>query len=173
MRATISANDLERFRQWLVDRGAEALAATNPYEELRFSANGNVGIIYSNTKNSRLRVTGEAIPAWRAFSTGGDWKAKATSERKRNKKLPVDVRAMIDRDGRGCFYCGHEMEEFEMTREHMVSVICDGTNHLANLVLAHRVCNQRAGNLSVAEKVRLRDRMRVEEFNGAEAPQQP
>ena len=36
---------------------------------------------------------------------------------------------------------------------------CGGPDHLANMALAHRRCNERAGTLSLFAKIRLRERM--------------
>ena len=70
---------------------------------------------------------------------------------------------MIRRDGDCCWYCGNSFGagEFKMTCEHLVPLIHKGPDNLSNLVLAHEKCNQLAGNLSVAEKVTMRERMRV------------
>lgn len=45
------------------------------------------------------------------------------------------------------------------TLEHLVARANKGSDDPANIALAHRLCNNRAGNLSLAEKYALRRRI--------------
>lgn len=65
------------------------------------------------------------------------------------------------RDGEDCFYCGNKLGT-DITVEHLLSKAHRGSNRLENLALAHNKCNSKAGSLSLAEKVELRDRLRKE-----------
>lgn len=144
-----------RFEAFLTANGHEVLAPTNEYEVVRFRNAEGVGIVYRN-KRDMLSFQGPAKAAVNAFKSGKQFRAPD----KRAKRLPVDLRAIVKRDGNGCFYCGEPLEVEEMTREHLLSITHGGSNHIANMVIACDPCNQEAGHLSVAEKVRLRDQKR-------------
>lgn len=152
-------NEIEVFKKWLVERGAELLIPTNPYEIVRFCAAGRTGIIYEKQNGGRT-ITGEAIGAWADFkSSDGSWKPKRRVKRK--GKTAIVVQTLIARDGNVCFYCGDPFtEDRPPTREHLVSVIHDGPNHISNSFLSCQKCNLEAGHLSAPEKIRLRDRKR-------------
>ncbi len=62
------------------------------------------------------------------------------------------------RDGNRCFYCPNTIPAGLETIEHLVPAAAGGPNHLANLFLAHRSCNEAAGTVSAVEKIRLRER---------------
>lgn len=148
---------LAAFKSWLAMRGAELLVPTNEWEIVRFKAQGVTAVVYQNS-GGRLSLVGPAEEAWTAYRTGKSWDgaAKVVS---RAKRTPL-VKALIARDGHDCFFCGKPMEAGDETVEHLVPIICGGTNHIANLALAHARCNQEGGNLSVVEKIRLRETMR-------------
>ena len=141
------------FRAWLVERGAELLDLCQ-FEILRFRSEAGVSIVYQKVRGS-LTFTGQAQAAFDAYQNGGSWRAGSSSGARR---FGVEIQTLLGRDGDGCFYCGLPMEA--PTVEHLVARTAKGPHHLANLVLAHRVCGDFAGTRSVAEKVRLRDEMR-------------
>lgn len=149
------------FVKWLEDAGAEILATTNPYEVLRFRANGQTSVIYRRAHGHVSKWTGDSAAAWRAFRDGVRWDAGAGRSKLNRPKTRQRIQALLKRDGRACFYCGIDLEEGEETLEHIVPRTRGGTHHLANLALAHERCNQDAGNLSAVEKVKLRDRIRA------------
>lgn len=64
------------------------------------------------------------------------------------------------RDGKECFFCGIVLPKDQLTIEHMVAVADGGTHHIKNLVLACTDCNKAVGRMSVADKVKFRDRKR-------------
>ena len=66
---------------------------------------------------------------------------------------------IIERDGTNCFYCGEPMTEEDMTLEHLVARSLNGQNTLENIVLAHSLCNNRAGVLPLHDKLALKGRM--------------
>lgn len=68
------------------------------------------------------------------------------------------IAAIRRRDGDDCFYCLERLSREEMTLEHLLSKSLKGSDSTKNLVIAHKDCNDKAGNLSIAEKVRLRER---------------
>lgn len=69
-----------------------------------------------------------------------------------------NIATLRKRDGDLCFYCLNEMTREEMTREHLLASHTGGSDRNENLVLAHARCNEAAGHLSTAEKVRVRER---------------
>jgi 5-methylcytosine-specific restriction endonuclease McrA len=69
-----------------------------------------------------------------------------------------NIATLLKRDGDLCFYCLKAMEREEMTREHLLATHTGGSGRNENLVLAHARCNEAAGHLSTAEKVRARER---------------
>lgn len=149
---------LSRFRKWLERAGAEVLEPTNEYEVLRFRARGRVSIVYRREHGEISRWTGDSGSAFDHFANGKPWDAGV--RRKRKARKPQEVAALLRRDGRACFYCGGQIEDGRESLEHVVPVARGGPHHLANLVLTHPKCNHEAGDLSAAEKVRLRDRKR-------------
>ena len=154
--ASLKKSDIKRFQAWLLERGAEVLATTNQWEVIRFRANGVIQIIYRNQADNWQAVNG-AETALDAFMKNGSWHAVGGKSRTRTPRM---VMALIQRDGVGCFYCSIDMAIEEMSIEHLVPVAHGGPNHMSNLALAHKTCNAQAGCMSVAEKVRLRDRLR-------------
>ncbi|NMY91744.1 HNH endonuclease [Pseudomonas oryzihabitans] len=69
-----------------------------------------------------------------------------------------NISTLRKRDGDLCFYCLKEMAREEMTREHLLASHAGGSDRNENLVLAHARCNEAVGHLSIAEKVRARER---------------
>lgn len=78
--------------------------------------------------------------------------AKSARARRHN------VATLRKRDGDLCFYCLKQMAREEMTREHLLALHTGGSDRNENLVLTHAQCNEAAGHLSTAEKVRVRER---------------
>jgi hypothetical protein len=144
----------EPFRRWLGQRGSEVLAPTNPYEVLRFTAPNGAGVVYKK-RTGKLTWNKQALAAWNSFVNKNPWRVLPKLERQPLRHL---VPAMIERDGDLCFFCGGDRGD-DITVEHLVPKVHGGPDSLANLALAHADCNARADNLSVAEKVRLRDQM--------------
>jgi len=157
------------FKRWLVDRGSEIREPSNPFELLRFTTPEGVGVIYANKAGRVSAWENGAERAWLAYQGAEtDWRV---GKRVKNKGQSHQQTAIIARDGDGCWYCGKLFAEAaegqvnfngpdDATVEHLVSRTHGGPNHLSNLVMAHRKCNNEAGNLSVSEKVALREHMR-------------
>lgn len=142
-----------KFLEWLVARGAQVLHPTNEWELVRFDCATGVAIIYANAKGGTT-FTGQALAAWNAFKSGTSWSAGVRGRRTKTGPL---IRTLLDRDGDRCFYCHAPTSDDDRSVEHLVSVAHGGPNHISNLVLAHRACNERAGHLSAMEKVRMRE----------------
>jgi hypothetical protein len=146
-----------RFRDWLKAHGAEVLEPTNRYEVVRFATARETCVIYRGKRG--FSYTGEAQAAWDAFAGNRTWDAGSRQVKSAGARAPK-VRALLERDGEMCFYCHIPLLE-DCTLEHLLSKIHGGTNHIANLALAHQVCNRDASHLSVVEKVKLRESKRT------------
>lgn len=147
---------VENFKSWLVANGAEILQNTNDFEVIRFRANDKLSIIYKGRRGYTL--TGQAEKAYACFLNARSWSGTNKNIARNN----VDVRTLIERDGDCCFYCFKPMTDDELTREHLLSKVHGGRNHIANEVLAHKSCNRQAGHLSVMEKIKIREKNLLE-----------
>jgi 5-methylcytosine-specific restriction endonuclease McrA len=86
------------------------------------------------------------------------------------KKRASRLRALRLRDGSECFYCGVSMESEDITLEHLLSLKDGGATNLANLVLAHRHCNEKAADLPVIAKIKLRESLRSRKSRDVACP---
>ena len=152
----IKPDTLKVFTQWLRDQGADVLSPLNQWELLRFVANGQTSILYTQ-KSGRLTWTGETEKAWDCFKNRGKWSpGPKTKKRPEGMQRAQYLEALVARDGQTCWFCGCLLDWLEMTIEHLVSKSVGGPNHLDNFVLACEPCNSEAHTMSVAEKVTLR-----------------
>jgi len=85
---------------------------------------------------------------------------RTRNARKKRRKKDKRIDQLKRRDGLDCFYCGRELLD-DCTIEHLLSQTDGGNDKLANLALTHVKCNGIAADLSVVEKVKLRDRLRT------------
>lgn len=67
---------------------------------------------------------------------------------------------LLERDGDECWFCGKGMGA-DSTIEHLVPKSAGGRNMLANYALAHRSCNNGAGNMPLIKKIEMRNRLRA------------
>lgn len=142
--------NLDKFKAWLVSRGAELLTTTNEWELVRFKSGPVASIIYTN-KQGKLSYVGEANTAYKAYKLGESWRAMKPTIRKRS----VLISSLLERDGCLCFYCLEPTTDEDRTREHLVAITHGGPDHISNMVLAHKVCNEKASHLSVREKISI------------------
>lgn len=156
---------IDTFNAWLTARGAEVLKPTNEWEVTRFRANGQTHVLYVN-KRGFLSMSEEVKKAVFAFLGQKSWTAGTATKRKATKD--VDVRTLLERDGDECFLCGLPLGD-DCTVEHLLSLTHGGSNHLSNKALAHSLCNERLGHLSLVQKIRLREATRTANyFNNTE-----
>jgi len=85
---------------------------------------------------------------------------------KRPKSTGPIKHKLRKRDGDCCWFCGGLMASAEGSIEHLIPISDGGTNALANLVLAHVPCNQKAGNLPLGKKLELRAKLRANVLEG-------
>lgn len=168
MRAT-DTKKLKLLHTFIENAGAEVLATTNEWEVLRFRANGETGVIYKN-KREELSFMGQAQDALNAFLDSKHWSAQ---EKIKRVKKSTTLRTLLKRDGNECFYCGGNMGDGAETVEHILSIKHGGNNHIANMALAHHVCNTMAASMDIISKIKLRDSMRHGVTNGGENDKRP
>lgn len=147
-----SIPDMNKFKTWLRQGGANVLNTTNEYEAVRWKG-AKTGVIYKSGKaNGDYAYSAMGEYQQGIAYTGGPTK---TSRMKKSKKRTVKQR-IAERDGTKCWFCLKEMEVGEMTLEHLIPVVAGGSNHIANTVLAHSHCNNEAGTLPLIEKIDIR-----------------
>jgi hypothetical protein len=147
-------DDVVAFTKWLGAKGAQVLQPTSVWEVCRYKSNSGTSIVYTN-KTGRLRFTGDSLVAWTAYVTGAGWRAIPATKRK--LKSSPTCQALRVRDGDDCFFCRTPVEVEDESVEHLVAITHGGPDHLSNMALSHRVCNNLAGHLSVMEKIILRE----------------
>ena len=148
MRITMKVKD---FGDWLSGVGAQVLEPTNEWEVMRFKAGDVTSVIYRN-KVGGVTHSGVSKEAWEAFCTGKAWRAMPATRRKRMS--PV-IKTLRKRDGDLCFFCNKKVGQENESVEHLIAITHGGTNHISNLLLAHRTCNANAGHLSAMEKIKI------------------
>ncbi|WP_062114022.1 HNH endonuclease [Aureimonas sp. AU40] len=159
--------DLEAFKAWLIRCGAEILAPTSMWEVLRVRTFSGVHVVHRNRKG-RQRWPDGLVEIADLFLDGGNPALSPTARTRRSSHLRQRYPVLRARDGAGCFYCGSfvpapddaYLPDYEPTVEHLVPIAHGGPNHLSNTFLAHKRCNNIAGNLSAVEKITLREKMR-------------
>lgn len=146
---------IEKFKAFLITRGAELLIPTNEWELLRFKIAGRVSVLYRDKRGNQT-FTNDGENALKAFKSNKPWVVEGKIKPIRNKPS-VEVRTLLERDGDRCFYCLGEMTPEQISKEHLLSRAHGGSNHISNLVLCHIACNNEAGHLSVMEKIKIRE----------------
>lgn len=149
--------EVKRFKKWLHSQGAEVLQPTNEYELIRYKSKSGIGVLYCGKKGQSVS-SAKVSEAITSYKNGSKWNDKPNGTY-RSAKLSTHKNQLLARDGDCCFYCGKELGE-DMTIEHILSLIHKGSNRLENMALTHSECNRKAGNLSVIDKIALRDSMR-------------
>lgn len=140
------------FNDFLVSHGAEVLKPTNEYELMRFMANGWVHVIYRKA-NGLVTFASDSREAFDAFLSSKPWRGNVRPPKK--KKSRPRLAAIRERDGGNCFFCLEPVAIADESEEHLVAATHGGPNHISNLFLAHRKCNEEVGHLSAPEKIAL------------------
>lgn len=144
------------IEEFLEHGGATLLPVTNPWEVVRFKTPRGTHVIYFNKQNNKTYSDPYAKEAYQAWINGKTWIAK---EKVSRRSIRYMVEAIKKRDGDECFFCCVPFtEENPETIEHLLAITSGGSNGIANLALAHEVCNMQAGNLSIMEKIRIREK---------------
>ena len=156
-----------KFKKYLVNCGGQLLHETNEYEVIRLQTDRGTFVLYRK-QSGLLTWPKELVKAYMAYKSGGKVKWRGSKKRKVNRKRgAVLVQTLAKRDGDICWFCGGEFETLdEATIEHLLNISNGGNNHINNLVLAHEKCNQIARNMSIADKVRLKDKLTEDRLAG-------
>ncbi len=161
---TLEAFDRERkkFVAFVVSQGSEILKSPNKYEVLRFTGPDGVAIIYRNESGRITHWANGADYAFLAFLKREEWRAIPKTDRVTGSKARHRHAQILERDGDTCFLCGLSMPPEDQSLEHIVAVTHQGPNHLSNLALMHKACNNEIGHLSAREKfeIALKRRMK-------------
>ena len=146
------SNTDANFEKWFVSQGAELLAPTNQWEKWRFRYGTHTLVVYER-KNGRQSWPKLAAQAYEAFKAGKPLPFKKSSKR---GNLGGRINRLLDRDGDRCFFCKRQLGE-DVTVEHLVPKVHGGPDHISNLALAHKACNEAAGHMSLMEKIAIRE----------------
>lgn len=149
----------EAFKQWLSKQGAEVLASTNQYELVRFRARGAVHSVFWGRRG--ITFGPFAQECHDAFKKGGTIGMGFKHDRRGGMGARYR-HALVERDGLDCFFCLNPVDDATATIEHLVGLAKGGPNHIDNLVLAHRTCNETIGGLPLIRKLAIRERHLVE-----------
>lgn len=147
---------INKFKRWLHANGAEILEPTNEYEAIRFVCKHGTGVLYLNKKGKMSfshPFVEQALNAHLKNNSTWDGKGERVTARNHGSQKA----ALFKRDGCRCFYCQREFSINELTQEHLLSAVHGGPNRIENKVLACQPCNQKAGNKSLIEKIRMRE----------------
>ncbi len=162
---------VERFKAWLVKRGAEIRRPLPPNEILRIET--EIGLVVAIT-NEKLAIywPERALRLWALFdaetSTAGIARTTIPTSGGQDAGSPTHpdwgksaqrlrvINSLLARDGSDCFFCLNALGD-DITIEHLCPKSKGGAESIANKALAHERCNTAAGALSVMEKVRIRE----------------
>lgn len=150
-----SDKTLEEFKVWLVDNGATVEESKSQWEVVRYklpefglcigyrNQRGDWNLVNPVNRHFNLFLHGKPLKKPKRFKKAGA-----------RKNL---INKLKERDGFGCCLCGQFLND-DITLEHWFCVAYGGTHHDANFGLAHNFCNTLLGNLSISEKIALREK---------------
>lgn len=139
-----------------------------PHCALRFGVCGQCGELFSNRGGSRVGATCHAEVCRRAVAAArqraGGWNREAKARRRVRLASTVvervPMRAVIARDRGRCQLCRRLVKPgargaLSASLDHVVPISLGGHHTLANVQLAHLVCNQRKNNRPAGEQLRM------------------
>ena len=149
-------DQIDAFARYLAASGAEIRELTNPWELIRYKLpECGMLVVYQNAKG-KITVPPVTMEHYALFRQN---KPLVKHGRKGADFKAFIVPKLLERDGDTCVLCGYFLNG-DITLEHFLNVSDGGTNRIANLGLAHERCNRLLGDLSIMEKIRLRDIIR-------------
>lgn len=149
MNSTVKQN----FVDYLEVQGAEILPSTNIYEAVRFKAGKDICVIYEK-KDGRISFNNQyTTDIFNAFINNKKFKVRDPNR----SNISRLRRSLLSRDGNKCFYTGEEMQEEEITLEHLVPLSKGGVNNLHNLVLCKKSENHKMADKTLIEKIKYRE----------------
>ena len=144
---------LENFKAWLIKNGCQ-LHAPDKWEVCNFSFGGHLHTCVMFNPNGSLFWPFFAQEAWKDFTAGRAYRYFQNNPRINSQTKKGIVPDLLNRDGANCVICGQPLPIDDMSVEHLLDRVFGGTDHLANLALAHRQCNSEvAGVGSLREKI--------------------
>lgn len=152
----LTKDEVDAFAEYLIAHGAEVVETTNPYEALRYRLDGVTFVLYRK-ENGSITWTTPILTHWQAFENGRA--VCIVKKRPGGQQRQNLVKALFERDGDECFYCGQGLGD-DITIEHILSKVHGGRATRENCALAHEACNHAVDDLSIAEKIQARDFMR-------------
>jgi len=145
------------FSEWLTRQGYGVRGTTNPWEVIRYKADGRVHVVYKN-KRDGVTWTGQSNAHYKASMRGVDVKVSSPVKTKTKAMRPrtrkVIKARLLKRDGGRCWFCDETMGD-DVTIEHLVPISDGGSHSMANLVLAHKECNRDAGDAPIVDKLAI------------------
>lgn len=149
-------DEIPAFATWLVVHGAKLRDHLKPTDLLRFAHAGHVGVVRESGADAVAIPSPFAQAYVEAFR---DNRAMPRGPRRNAGDPKTAMEIAYLRDGGDCFFCGRPLAG-DVTCEHLLARADEGKRQAANVVLAHTACNRLAGHAPIAEKIKLRDRMR-------------
>lgn len=149
---------ISEFKDWLVSKGAISLGLTSEWEVLRVKTCHGTLVVYRD-KHGKETWPSDLQSLLNSFNKNESISSISPDKKPRSNQRH-QVKALIERDGNSCWFCGLDFSEWKddrVTIEHLVPKAHGGPDHISNLVLSCEPCNKKAGTLSVAEKVDLRE----------------
>lgn len=147
--------EIKKFAKWLSSCGAEIIAPTSEWEVLRVKAKGETLVGYVNSSGKQTWPK-PLLEFYKLRSCGHQPQLGNPIKQLRGNRKGR-IHELARRDGWRCWYCFVEINEDTATVEEICSRQIGGPVHIGNQCLACPGCNQTAGNLSVVEKVALRE----------------
>lgn len=163
----LAEKEITKFADWLRNCGAEVIAPTNEWELLRIVAKNQTLVAYRNSRGEQTWPKA-LVTFWEQKKKGIAPQLGNPQNHLRGNRL-ARIKKLADRDDWQCWFCGRPLcppdrppkeGETAATIEELCPRQVGGPTHIKNQTLACRDCNVLAGNLSVVEKVALREKLR-------------
>lgn len=157
--------DVQGFVAWLAYNGAEIGIPTNQYEVVRYLAHAEghrkpvTHIVYTKESGLLTWMPGTRDHYAQFIGIEGDGVIKGRPSRSKRMSFRAQI---AKRDGKDCWFCGKATTPATESIEHLVPRSQGGPDTLANFVIAHKKCNELAGDKCLADKIALRDKLRTE-----------
>jgi hypothetical protein len=149
-------DEIPEFATWLVVHGAKMRDHLKPTDLLRFAHAGHIGVVRESGAAAAAIPSPFAQAYVEAFRRN---LAMPSGPRRKAGDPKTAMETAYLRDGGDCFFCGRPLAG-DVTCEHLLARADEGKRQAANVVLAHAACNRLAGRAPIADKIKLRDRMR-------------
>lgn len=159
---------IKAFALWIARCGGEVLTPISDYEILRVVINGGTHSAYKR-RTGRQTWPETLVELYRQYRHGGYTPRLALAQRGLSGNRKGRLVKLAERDGWRCWYCDCAIQplgyaDIPGAAPGSVEEVCPrqigGPVHIGNQVIACKSCNNKAANLPVVEKVKMRDRLR-------------